>query len=361
MPFSDPPNMDLKDPHSEYKETSELPYETPPDVIDVDLVQAGERDKVMRRYAVLSSVAYNLYNTNYDKANENMREFLPLHEILPSMSDGYSTVIMKPHQDKPNDIIISYRGTQNLTDLAVDAGQIATGSPLEKLGGINKGYFRLAQDKYDEVKATFPNANITTTGHSLGGSLAYYIGKRNDVNSYIFNAGSSPLDVITDTGLSHTLNNTSTHYHVVGDLIGGSKALLGSDHDKLVSVEPRKWITDLVGTLGAITAGVAIGGLPGGVAGGAVGAGYSFVSDLHGLHNFLPPETFKDKLDPDDILYQWVKPISDSMEADALHTRRPIMRLFDKPNSIVKDDFLRRCFNPYDKRCKNRHLIRKKL
>ena len=53
MPFSDPPNKDLKDPHSEYKETSDLPYETPADVIDVDLVQAGERDKVMRRYAVL--------------------------------------------------------------------------------------------------------------------------------------------------------------------------------------------------------------------------------------------------------------------------------------------------------------------
>ena len=307
----------------------------------------------MRRYAVLSSVAYNVYNTNNEKADANMREFLPLHKILPELTDGYSTVIMKPHRDKPNDIIISYRGTQNLTDLAVDAAQIATGSPLEKLGNINTGYFRIAQDKYDSVKEKYPDANITTTGHSLGGSLGYYIGKKNDVKSYIFNAGSSPLDVITESRLTHTSNNMSTHYHVVGDLIGESKALLGNDHDTLVSVEPRKWINDLVGTLGAIGAGGLVGGLPGAVAGGVIGSGYTFFSDLHGLHNFLPPETFKDNLDPDDILYQWVRPLSDVLEAKALHTRRPIMRNFDNPKRINKQDFLRLCFHPYDKRCPN--------
>ena len=351
MSFNEPLDKELKDPKMEYKEdTTKLPYETPPDVIDVDLVRAGEVNRMMRRYAVLSSVAYNLYNTDYEKANKNMKELLPLHDIDEELSDGYSSVIVKPHANKPNDVIISYRGTQNLTDLAVDAAQIATGSPLEKLGGLNTGYFRLAQDKYNSVKDKYPNANITTTGHSLGGSLGYYIGKKNDVRSYIFNAGSSPLDAVTDTGLIHTDNNVSTHYHVSGDLVGGSKALLGSDKDKLITVEPRKWIRDLLGTLGAIGIGGAIGNVPGAVVGGLAGGSYSLFQDLHGLHNFLPPEAFKDNLDPDDIMYSWVRPIYDSVERESRFSKRT--QLSDFKKSINKQEFLRRCFNPYDPKCR---------
>jgi hypothetical protein len=42
----------------------EKPYETPPDIIDLDSVIEENRDKQMRRYAVLSSLAYE---TNIDK------------------------------------------------------------------------------------------------------------------------------------------------------------------------------------------------------------------------------------------------------------------------------------------------------
>ena len=349
MSFNEPLNKELKDPKMEYKEEL-LPYETPPDVINVDLVRANERDRIMRRYAILSSVAYNLYNTDYERANKNMKELLPLHSIDEELSDGYSSVIVKPHVNKPNDVIISYRGTQNLTDLAVDATQIATGSPLEKLGGFDTGYFRFAQDKFNNVKDKYPNANITTTGHSLGGSLGYYIGKKNDVRSYIFNAGSSPFDAVTDTGLTHNENNVSTHYHVTGDLVGGSKALLGSHKDKLITVEPRKWIRDLLGSLGAIGVGGAIGNVPGAIAGGLASGSYSLFKDLHGLQNFLPSEAFKDNLDSKDIMYSWIKPSYDLFEQDSQFSRRTRFTNFEKP--IYKQDFMKRCFNPYDPKCR---------
>tara|TARA_R110000751_G_scaffold174922_1_gene281188 strand:- start:197 stop:1255 length:1059 start_codon:yes stop_codon:yes gene_type:complete len=343
--------MDLKDPNLIYKEEpSKLPYETPADVIDVDGLQKNEATRVMRRYAVLSSVAYNLYNTDYERADKNMKELLPLHDIDSELSDGYSSVIFKPHSNKPNDVIISYRGTQNLTDLAVDVTQIATGAPLEKLGGLNTGYFRLAQDKYNSVKDKYPNANITTTGHSLGGSLGYYIGKTNNVPSYIFNAGSSPLDTVTELGLTHTDSNTATHYHVTGDLFSGSKALLGFGTDKLVRVNQHKWIKDLIGTFGAIGVGAAIGNVPGAIAGGLAGSSYSLFNDLHGLHNFLPPEAFKDNLDPEDIMYSWIKPTYDLMKQESRFSKRTQLADFKKP--INKQEFIKRCFNPYDPRCK---------
>ena len=341
--FNQPLNQELKYDDRTYKEEpSKLPYETPADVIDVGRMREGEVNKTMRRYAVLSSVAYNLYNTNYDRANKNMKELLPYHNIDNELSDGYSSVIYKEHQDKPNDVIISYRGTQNLTDLAVDAG-VGLGSPLEKLGGLNTGYFRLAQDKYDATKSKYPNANITTTGHSLGGSEAYYIGKRNDVKSYIFNAGSSPLDAITEYGLTDNEKNISTHYHVSGDLVGGSKALLGSNKDKLITIEPHKWVKDLVGTLGAIALGGVLGNVPGAIAGGLAGASYSAFNDLHGLHNFLPTGAFKENLDPEDILFRWIKPMEEV-------SKRTHLTDFSKP--INKKEFFKRCMNPYDPKCR---------
>tara|TARA_R110000868_G_scaffold172130_1_gene407954 strand:- start:8347 stop:9438 length:1092 start_codon:yes stop_codon:yes gene_type:complete len=356
MSFNEPLNQDLKDKNLIYKEEpSKLPYEDPPDTIDVDVLQQGEVNRVMRRYAVLSSVAYNLYNTDYNRASKNMQELLPLHEIDPDLSDGYSSVIIKKHTDKPDDIIISYRGTQNLTDLAVDATQIATGSPLEKLAGINTGYFRLAQDKYNLVKDKYPDSNITTTGHSLGGSQAYYIGKTNNIPSYIFNAGSSPLDILTDYGLTHTNFNRSTHYHVSGDIVSASKALLGSDKDTLVKVNQQKWIKDLLGTMGAISFGGAVGNVPGATL-AAAASGYSLFNDLHGLHNFMPPESFKETLDPEDIMYSWIKPIYNTLEQESRFSKRTQITDFKKP--INKKEFLKFCFNPYDPKCRNYSSMR---
>ena len=357
MQFSDPPNMDLKDPNLIYKEdTSKLPYEEAPDVIDVDLVKEGEVNKTMRRYAVLSSVAYNLYDTDYDRASKNMKELLPLHDIDPELSDGYSSVIVKPHANKPNDVILSFRGTRNFTDLAVDTTQVLTGAPLEKLAGINVGYFKRAQDKYDATKLKYPNANVTTTGHSLGGTLGHYIGKNNNIPSYIFNAGSSPLDIVTDVGLTNTDNNKSTHYHVTGDLISASKALVGSSKDVLVRVNQRKWIKDLVGTLGAIGVGAAVGSVPGAIGAGVVASAYALFDDLHGLHNFLPPEAFKDTLDPEDILYSWIKPMSHKMERDSRFSKRTQLTEFNKP--INKQQFIKlltqnsKLCNPNDRKCR---------
>ncbi len=338
----EPLDKELKDEKLEYKEDlTKLPYETPPDVVDVGSVLAENRDRLMRRYAVLSSVAYQLYNHGEKKAQKKLNEFLPNHELLPELSDGYSSTIIKKRQDKPDEIIVAYRGTQNLKDAFVDLTQIATGSPIDKLGGVPTGYFKIAQDKYDSVKQAYPNANISTTGHSLGGSLAYYIGKKNDVPSYIYNAGSSPLDIITDTGLTHTANNKSTHYYVPADIVGASKALIGSNQDELVKVQPHKWVRDIAGSIaGATLASTAVSGGLGLAVGGTLGVATAL--DLHGLHNFLPPETFKDNLEEEDIAYQWVKPIDEAIKQDTRISTRGQITNLSSPKIINKKQFVER-------------------
>jgi len=359
---------------AEEKKEEKLPYQSPPDVIDIGAVPEENRDKQMRRYAILSSTAYELYGKGEVKAEELMREFLPNHDVIEDLSDDYSSTIVKKHQDRPDDVIVAYRGTANLKDLAVDAVQIATGSPLEKLGGQNVGYFKIAQDKYDAVKQAYPNANITTTGHSLGGSLAYYIGKTNNVKSYIYNAGSSPLDVITEQGINHTENNKSTHYYVPADVVGASKAILGTDNDDLVAVQPHKWLRDVAGSIAGAGLAGAVGGSIGGPIGSALGAitavglGAASVLDLHGLHNFLPPASFKDNLDPDDVVYRWVKPIDDALDKENRISNRGIMADFNKKKIINKREFIgkvSRLCNPADptSRCykKNKNPFENKL
>ena len=344
MDISSPPNEDLKDPNKEYKEEipSNLPFETPPDVIDVGDIRAQDRERVMRRYAILSSVAYDIYNHGYETAEQNMKEHLPLHNLDKELSDEYSVVAVKEHKDRPNDVIISYRGTANMKDVLYTWVPIGAGLPSEKILDKNLGYYGIAQDKFDAVKSKYPNANITTTGHSLGGSEAFVIGKKNNVRNYIFNAGSSPLDKLTNITNKDTPENKTIHYYVPGDVVGGSRAIFSNE--ELIKVEPHKWFRDLVGSLGLGAINPALG-----IGAGAVALG----ADIHGLHNFLPPESFKEEIEPDDILYRWVSPLHYEMKAEQRKGKGNLVD-FSQMNNINRAEFIenyKRCLNPYDPRC----------
>ena len=223
----EPLNKELKDPNLNYDEfRKDFSNELPAEVIDVSELNKAEAEKQMERYAILSSSSYETYKHGADKSEIMVQKLLPDYTIDKNLSDDLSTTIVNIRSDGTKDVIISYRGSQNLTDVGVDLFQIIPGAPLEKLGGLNTGRFKTSQEKYDEVKKSYPNANITTTGHSLGSSMAYWVGKTNNVKSYGFNTGSSPLDLITNMSIKNNPENQFTHYYTAGDVVGLSNFII---------------------------------------------------------------------------------------------------------------------------------------
>lgn len=128
------------------------------------------------------------------------------------------------HNEKTNQVIIGYRGTEPpdrpkwsvAMDWETDINDVV-GGRAKTLNQIHDYYvnnreevktfppqvqssfkqyetqyqnnqFTHAQNLYDEVKKKYPSAEISTTGHSLGGAEAEYVAVRNGLSSVSFNA-----------------------------------------------------------------------------------------------------------------------------------------------------------------------------
>ena len=48
--------------------------------------------------------------------------------------------------------------------------------------------YKNANEVYQQIRHAYPNANITVTGHSLGGSLAQLVSAENGCSAVTFNA-----------------------------------------------------------------------------------------------------------------------------------------------------------------------------
>jgi len=92
------------------------------------------------------------------------------------------------HNPRDNTIVLSARGTdvKNAKDIKADLSILA--------GTYSKdSRFKKYNSLYKTIKSEFPDANIVTTGHSLGASQSSWLSHKHDLTSYNFNAGFSSL------------------------------------------------------------------------------------------------------------------------------------------------------------------------
>ena len=229
-------------------------YNTPvQDSVDVE-------DKPL---AVLSKAAYVNYKTGDTKETQKMIDDYNIgYKVVEDLTDPEYVTAINEEQQK---IVVAFRGTDstltNITDDIADI-EIAAGLAETPILSYVPSRFRTGENVYKQVKEQYPDYEIYLTGHSLGGTVARYIGDRYSEKAVVFSAGATPLEpyiekklgtkpstakfYFTDTFdlLSNTSKFTEKNIRIVKTKEVNKKYFTGS-HDPSNYLEPIK-ITKLL-------------------------------------------------------------------------------------------------------------------
>jgi len=151
-------------------------------------------------YSIASQLSYQYYDNNNDaeQIQRALDTYLEGYTFDPEYSNNNASTFIRPD----GTAIIAYRGTRptNFDDLNTDAsilaGQHRTDNPHPRfIEAVN--HYNFVKDKYN---------NVDLTGHSLGGTLADYVGRMHDEKAVVFNPGETPfsLSVIPASQTSKT-------------------------------------------------------------------------------------------------------------------------------------------------------------
>ena len=151
-------------------------------------------------YSIASQLAYDYYDNNNDaeQIQRALDTYLENYTFDPEYSNNNASTFIRPD----GTAILAYRGTRptNLDDLNTDASILVGQHRTDNL----HPRFVEAVNHYNFVKNKYSQLDLT--GHSLGGTLADYVGRMNDERAIVFNPGETPfsLSVIPASNTSKT-------------------------------------------------------------------------------------------------------------------------------------------------------------
>ena len=186
-------------------------------------------------YSIASQLAYNHYynNLNNGKTQELLNNYMEGYKIDTQLSNDMGIVIERPDGTG----IVAYRGTDptNIYDLTADA-LIALGYNKEQGIAIPGSRFDRAETLYKSANEKYPFVSLT--GHSLGGSLADYVGRKFGENAVVFNPGVSPVEI---TGEAKPKSLTRIYTTDTFDLVSQISNLYGDEVEHLIvkQTDPR--------------------------------------------------------------------------------------------------------------------------
>lgn len=195
--------------------------------------------------AAISKATYDNYTSGVKTAQKTLDEYTSGYNILEDYtSPEYVTAINEDEQK----IVIGFRGTDvnNIYDLIADA-QITAGFAETSIPSYVPSRFKSSEKVYKQVKEMYPEYDLTLTGHSLGGTVARYIGDRYSEKAVVFSAGATPLEPFIEN-VKRTFNfkpkTSSAKYYLTDtlDVISNTSRLTESN---VVSVKQKskKYIT----------------------------------------------------------------------------------------------------------------------
>lgn len=167
-------------------------------------------------YSVASELAYNHYynEQNTEQTKELLNNYLEGYNLDEDLSNDIAVTIVRPD----GSAIVAYRGTDPSSgyDLTADA-LIALGIQRETGVAIPGSRFERAENLYKSASEKYTNTDLT--GHSLGGTIAHYIGAKYGENFTTFNPGASPVE-LTET--SRTKQAGRMYFTDTMDLLSAS-------------------------------------------------------------------------------------------------------------------------------------------
>jgi pimeloyl-ACP methyl ester carboxylesterase len=197
-------------------------------------------------YSVLSKAAYDFFHGGEVLAQSELQEYgLGDHRIDGALSDDHAVVITRPD----GSAVVSYRGTDHISDLAPDF-QIALGyhqNPV--LQSMGAAAYQGASDRFADARTRFGAAQekhgrATLTGHSLGGTLALHAARHHDAKAIVFNPGSSPLAEPFHAAICSTFDCGYSQRHRIystgSDPISLSSYLFDRATDDVITVPFKK-------------------------------------------------------------------------------------------------------------------------
>jgi len=265
-------------------------------------------------YAVASNLTYeNLYNNNdLESTQARLEEAMPSWTIDKELSDTRSLVL----HDGEN-TILAFRGTDPFGyDTKADLGadfNILIGANRDNMDTnlLQPTRFQHAEDKFNAVEQKYGKDNLMLSGHSLGGGIADYIGRKNSVDAVVFNAGESPIGAVA--GLLDEIPKQQTRFYTTGsDIISRSNLLYTERADVRIVPMKEENKSSLFGS--------------------------------HSLTNFLPPE---DKLPLKPLVSRQGIPIADRPVIATPTEQAIIKQEQDGGLQKIKEDFCNNFENEY--------------
>ena len=189
-------------------------YNTPvQDSVDVE-------DKPL---AVLSKAAYVNYKTGDTKETQKMIDDYNIgYKVVEDLTDPEYVTAINEEQQK---IVVAFRGTDstltNITDDIADI-EIAAGLAETPILSYVPSRFRTGENVYKQVKEQYPDYEIYLTGHSLGGTVARYIGDRYSEKAVVFSAGATPLEPYIEKKLGTKPSTAKFYFTDTFDLLSNT-------------------------------------------------------------------------------------------------------------------------------------------
>jgi predicted esterase YcpF (UPF0227 family) len=190
-------------------------------------------------FALISDAAYTNYFEGTDAAQQFLDAYQSGYNIIEDFTaPEYITAVNEEAQK----VVIGFRGTdsslRNIYDDIADV-EIATGLPETSLPSYFPSRFKTGENIYKQVQKAYPGYDMTLTGHSLGGSVARYVGDRNAVKAVVFNSGQTPLQPVVDTVVGTRPSSTKYYLTDTLDLISNTSRLTEKNVN-IVTTKPKQ-------------------------------------------------------------------------------------------------------------------------